>query len=151
MAMTAETKANKKHLRPVEVVRDDDAGIPKIESVWSAELLWGRMDKHGVSRGELQERLESLGVRLEGNALSMWKSKGHVPAEHFAVVAKALYPTEKSKEREFHLQLLRTIQPEGSLALFDEMVEADARLIRHRQLERIRQKTRRAAAAKAST
>lgn len=144
--MTKEAKRqNAKHVRAVEVEYDGDDGIPKVDEISSGMLLLERRNARGMSHGDLLEALERQGVYLQSNAVSNWYA-GVVPAEHFGAVAKAINPRDRHAERRMHLQLLRTSIPEGSLALFDELVADQGKLSKMRLREALKQRARRGAA-----
>jgi hypothetical protein len=144
--MTKEAKRqNAKHVRPVEVEYDADDGIPAVDEISSGVLLLERRNARGMSHGDLLEALERQGVYLQSNAVSNWY-KSVVPAEHFGAVAKAINPEDRHAERRMHLMLLRTAIPEGSLALFDELVADQGKLSKMRLREALNQRARRGAA-----
>jgi len=144
--MTKEAKRqNAKHVRAVEVEYDGEDGIPKVDEISSGMLLLETRNARGMSHGDLLEALERQGVYMESNAVSNWYKK-NVTAEHFGAVAKAMNPGDRHAERRMHLMLLRTAIPDGSLALFDELVADQGKLSKMRLKEAMKQRARRGAA-----
>lgn len=139
------TKAsNAKHLRLVEIEYDDEDGIPSTARIPSGQLLKERCARLGIVRADLLRELALRGVEITGPGISNWFA-GVVPPEHFGAIASILYPDDPAEAKRFHLALLRTAIPEGSLALFDEVLDSDRRLALFRFKEKQRQRQRRAA------
>lgn len=144
MKRTIANRSNAKHLRAVEIDYDDASGIPSTDRILSGQLLAERCDALGISRADLLRELALRGVVISGPGISNWFASV-VPPEHFGVLVSILYPSNPMEAKRLHLLLLRTAIPEGSLDLFDAVVDADRKLAGFRFKEAMRQRQRRAA------
>jgi hypothetical protein len=141
--------SNSRHLRLIEVEKDDEEGYPQRSELTSGELLAEKRDALKMSHADLLEAInrhpsiKAGGVEIESNARCNWYA-GVIPPERFGIVSEALYGKDRHAARRLHLDLLRTVMPEGSLSLFDELVSNERRLLELRWKEAMRQKAKRA-------